>query len=294
MRVKKSAFHLILMPLLAFVGVSERCWAQDDSDFAKPIRAEAKLLGQPIKVEQSGRFLPSALGIGMKTESTLLGHPFNLIEASIEAIPAAPADSTSLSPPPSASATPTAIEFAKSDLYIHGTRVWSGSLRYEKGGVVYSGGIAPTQIPIPLFVYPLGPLVLEVDAGVEFEGMLEAALTPGLSYPLQDSSLDARLQARLSVAAYVEGYASIWVLRGGVGGRVNLIEGTTGIAAHLYFNGQKPSGQYLGKVNLLQGSVYGFVDTNLLFGRWTRVLKKNFYHWNGLCYSFGADACALN
>jgi hypothetical protein len=249
----------------------------------EPMVQESKLLGKPMRVEQHAQTVNSGFGVMTSTQTELLGHSGTLVEASVEAIPAAPM----------ASATPSGLVLGTTDLYIGGTRIWTGALRYQKGSLTYSGGVAPTQIPFPIFAYPLGPVMLRVDAGIEFEGEIDASLTPGLSYPLADSTLDATLSANLGASGFVEGYAGLWIVRAGVGGRVDLIEGTTGVTGHIYMNGiTPPSGHGIGMVRLLSGDVYGFVDTKFFFGRWNRVLHKDFFKWGGYCYSFGAKTCA--
>jgi hypothetical protein len=255
----------------------------------KPMVQKSKVLGKTLSFEEKAQALSSGLGVLSETQSQFLGQTTSLVSASVEAVPpAAPLPGAT----PIPGATPAGIELGRTDLYIGGTRVWAGDLRFVNGALVYTGGVAPTQIPFPLFMYPLGPVMLELDAGVEFEGALVASLTPGLSYPLQDSSLDAKVEAKLAAAAYIQGYASLYIVRAGVGGRVDIVEGTTGVEAHLLLNGQKPYADYLGKVVLLKGDVYGFVDTNILFGRWTRVLHKSFFSWPGKCFAFGVNSCA--
>jgi hypothetical protein len=250
-----------------------------------PMVKTSTLLGKPLQVIEEASTVSSGLGITSATQAALLGHLSTLVESSVEAIPTDPA--TTATPAPG-------TQLGRTDLYIHGTRIWTGALTYDKGSFVYSGGVAPTQIPFPVFAYPLGPIMLRVDAGIEFEGQVDATLTPGLSYPMADSTLDATLKANLAASGFVEGYASLWLVRGGVGGRVDVIEGTTGVTGHLYLNLlTQPTGQGFGQVHLLSGDVYGFVDTKFFFGKWNRILEKDFFKWDGLCYSFGAATCAV-
>ncbi len=289
---------MFVLSVLWFVSSASVVHAEDaGTPLLPPISQNTQLMGKPLKIEQSSTVAPSGLGVSTQTTSQFLGRTSSIVSASIEAIPSTASDTPadgSASANPSATPAPGTIDLARTDLYIGGTRIWAGDLTFQKGGLVYSGGVAPTQIPFPILAYPLGPLMLEVDAGVEFEGDIQAALTPGLSYPLTDSSLDATLQAKLGAAGFIEGYGSIWLVRGGVEGRVDLIQGSTGIDAHLFMNGTKPIGTYLGKVVLLSGDVFGFVDTKLFFGKWNRILKKDFFKWKGLCYAFQAESCATN
>jgi hypothetical protein len=262
---------------------------------AEPITQTSTLMGKKLSVTHDSSASITDQGLHTETQVQFLGKQRSLMEASIEAIPYV--ESSTVSTTNSTSATPAAtpsVTLAKTDLYIGGVRVWNGSLRVEKGGLVYSGGVAPTQIPFPIFAYPVGPLMLQVDAGIEFEGEASASVLPGISIPIEDMSIDAKLQADLYAAGYVEGYAKLLFVRAGVGGRVNLIEGNTGIAAHLYFNGTKPQTSGFGKVTFLNGRIYGFVDSNLLFGGWKRWFSKDFYKWPGKCFAFGEAVCATH
>lgn len=267
---------------------------------AEVISQSSTLLGKKLTVTQSSDSTLSNQGISTETQIQFLGKPKSLIEASIEAIPndgsTAVADgSIDPSAAPAAQGTPApdrSIPLARTDLYIGGVRVWNGSLRVENGGLVYSGGVPPTQIPFPLFAYPLGPVMLQLDAGIEFEGQASASILPGISIPIEDMTIDAKLEAELYAAGYVEGYAKLLFVRAGVGGRVNFVDGSTGIAAHIYFNGMKPQANGFGKVVLLNGRVYGFVDSNLIFGGWKRWYSKDFFKWPGKCFAFGEASCA--
>jgi hypothetical protein len=269
-----------------------------------PITRESSVMGKKLRVEQAGETVTSGQGVVTTTHTEFLGHSGTLVEASVEAIPSEFTPSQKMISKQATTGTPDVtgtpgptqtnnVELGRTDLYVGGIRLWTGALRYQNGALVYSGGVPPTQLPFTVFTYPIGPLLLQVDAGVEFEGDIEAALVPGLSYPFPDSTLDAKLTANLSAGGFIEGYANMWLIRGGVGGRVDLINGTTGLAGHIYMNGHKPSGTGFGMVHLLSGDLYGFVDTHFFFGRWNRLYKKEFYQWKGWCYAFGDSSCGI-
>ncbi len=286
-----------LVPLILFSYSANFAGADEVNSsqlLLDPLVKKAKVFGKELSAETRVSSLPSGLGVLSETQSKFLGRTTPLVAMSVQATPESlPVAATPESSPAAPSPTPSGIELAQTNLYVHGIRVWTGDLRFDKGSLVYQGGIAPTQIPFPLFVYPLGPLLLRVDAGIEFEGLLDASLTPGVSIPISDSTLQAKLEAKIGAAAFIQGYGSLYLVRGGVGGRVQVVEGSTGVEANLYFNGAKPTAAYLGKIVFLKGALYGFVDTNLLFGRWTRVLSKDFFSWPGKCFAFGAESCAI-
>ena len=279
-----------------------------------PVIRESSLMGQKLSVEQDSATVSSGLGVVGTTKTSFVGHSMTLMEASVEALPSssneetaaalatakaqtAPLDSgvpvVSGTPIPGSTPIPGGIVLGTTDLYIDGIKLWTGTLQYANGSLSYDGGVPPTQIPYTIFVYPVGPMTLQVDAGVEFEGDVRASITPGLSYPFTDSTLDAQLSASIGAGGFIEGYANLWLIRAGVGGAVDLIDGSTGVAGHIYMNGQAPTGEGFGMVHLLSGDIYAFVDTGFFFGGWTRIWKKDFYNWAGWCYSFGATSCGI-
>ena len=278
--------HLIL-------GVTAFTALHSLTAYSEVLTEHGTLMGKDLSASQISNALPSNLGVNTETRVQFLGTAKSLMDASVEAIPVdAVANPNATSSPAPSNSLQNGTVLATTDWYIGGTRVWNGTLNYANGGLVYSGGIAPTQIPFPLVVYPVGPLILEVDAGVSFEGTLGASLTPGISLPIQDSTLTGKLQAELAVAGYVEGYAKLLIVRAGVGGEVNFVDGTTGVEATLYLNKTPPLLGGFGKVVLLNGHVYGFVDTSILFGNWSRLLSEDFFKWPGKCYAFGVETCS--
>ncbi len=238
------------------------------------------LMGKPLSISQNADPTADHLGVQTQTQLQFLGKNKDLSTVSVEAIPYS-----------SPSKDVPNIPIATTNWYIGGTQIWTGNLAFKNGALTYEGGIAPTQIPFPLFVYPLGPILLQVDAGVSFQGNVSASLIPGISIPMEDSTLSGKLQAELAASAYIEGYAKLLIVRAGIGGNINVIDGTAGIETTIFMNQTKPKLEGFGKVQLLDGSVYGFVDTTILFGRWRRILNKNFFAWNGKCYSFGVEQC---
>ena len=287
-----NGFFSLLGSIHMLMGVNALAQDQNLSpitDESISVEQHAKLLGHDLGVSQQSAGLATQHGINTATLIHFLGNSKNLMDASLEAIPPA-TTADSLAPSPSPAADQGTV-LANTNWYIAGTRVWTGHLNYQKGALVYTGGISPTQIPFPLVVYPLGPLTLQVDAGVDFQGALNASMSPGWAYPLNDTVLKGSLTSNLTAGGYLEGYAKLLVVRGGVGGKINLIDGSTGINAMILFNGRKPILSGKGKVQLLNGDIYAFVDTNVFLGKWKRILNKDLYKWNGKCFAFGSDTC---
>ena len=284
-RVIKDSMMSISGLFLAFAAQAAEP-AQDPNH----VTARSQLMGKPLSVSLDSDPTADARGVQSQTRVEFAGQARSLSLISVEALPPPVTDGATSSP--SASPSPAGVPLATTNWYIGGTQIWAGHLAFQNGSLVYAGGVAPTEIPFPLFAYPVGPVLLQVDAGVAFEGNLSAKLTPGLSYPIQDSTQTGTLQARLSAAGFVEGYARFLLVKAGIGGQVNVIDGATGVQAEIFMSQKKPELTGFGKLRLLNGSVFGFVDTAYLFGSWKRILNRKFYQWNGLCYAFGAESCA--
>jgi hypothetical protein len=312
--------RFLLLCVLTLCAITLPAFADNSANgglaIVDPVIRQSTLMGQTLSVEQDSATVSSGLGVVSTTQTQFVGHSMTLMEASVEAIPGASDDATqaalavaaaqanltqsistattsTTTATPATTPVPGEIVLGKTDLYIDGIKLWTGSLQYANGSLSYTGGVPPTQIPYTIFVYPVGPMTLQVDAGVEFEGSLDASITPGLSYPFTDSTLDAQLSANIAAGGFVEGYANLWLIRAGVGGAVDLVDGATGVVGHIYMNGQAPSGAGFGMIHLLSGDIYAFVDTRFFLGQWDRIWKKDFYNWAGWCYSFGATSCGI-
>ncbi|HEY8278002.1 MAG TPA: hypothetical protein VIH99_00170, partial [Bdellovibrionota bacterium] len=121
-------------------------------------------------------------------------------------------------------------------------------------------GLAPTEIRVPFVVYPVGPLTLNVAGGARFQANLDVTATPQIAVPVQDSTLDVNLMALAQAGAFVEAYAQVVVVRGGIGGEVMLIDGHVDVNGRVAFNGKdKPIMLVNGIVQFFNGSFYAFV-----------------------------------
>ena len=179
-------------------------------------------------------------------------------------------------------------------VYSFGKAVLQNSFSITSGG--YNNvriGLAPTEVRVPFVTYAVGPLTLNVAGGVRFQANLDATLTPVLVLnDLKSSELQVQLQALAEAGGFVEAYAALLILRGGVGGQVDLIDGHLDVNGQVYFNGTKPAVLVNGIVQFLNGRIYAFLD---IFGflklGWKRLIDRDLYHWKGICYSMGALAC---
>ncbi len=156
-------------------------------------------------------------------------------------------------------------------------------------------GLAPTEIRVPFVAYPVGPLTLNVGGGARFYALLDTTLVPEIGVPLNTSTLGVTLSSKALGAGFVEAYASILVIRGGVGGQVNLIDGKLDVHGRVAFDNSKPTILVNGIVQFLNGRFYAFLD---IFGfltlGWKRLIDQDIYKWNGFCYSVGYTPCPAN
>jgi hypothetical protein len=157
-------------------------------------------------------------------------------------------------------------------------------------------GLAPTEIRVPFVIYPVGPLTLNVAGGVRFQGDVSATLTPEIGFPLSTSGLGVQLQALATAGGFVEAYAQLVVVRGGVGGQVDLLNGQLDVDGQVLFdNLNQPAATVNGMVQFFNGSIYAFLDVfGIMTLGWDRILNKQLYGWTGICYAFGGQQCPAN
>ena len=160
------------------------------------------------------------------------------------------------------------------------------------GDLNFSVGLAPAEIRVPLFVYPVGPVALQIDGGARFQADVQGSLVPALAIPFSLSSLGVQLEAVADGAGFIEGYANFLVVRAGVGGQVDLVDASADLNARLSFDGSPPFVGISAMVDFLKGRFYAFLDyfNPLKFG-YQRLLDYTIYSWNGYCYDTGAMLC---
>ncbi len=174
-----------------------------------------------------------------------------------------------------------------SDLYVAGKRVWSAKGRFEGGSYVFEAGIPPGEVRVPVVSFPVGPLMVQVDAGIQYLADVSGKVSPSLSYPLEFSTIQATMSPEATLAGFAEGYAKLLLVRGGVGGRVDLLDANAKLNAWIYFNGNQPKLKYSGYLKYLYGSVYVFADIYRVFAfRWKRLIHEALFKWKGGCINF--------
>lgn len=178
-------------------------------------------------------------------------------------------------------------------VYSFGKRVFADAFSITSGGPNnIKLGLAPTEIRVPFVIYPVGPLTLNVGGGARFHALLDATLIPEIGVPVNTSTLGVTVSAKAQAAGFVEAYAKLLIIRGGVGGQVNLIDGKLDVHGRVAFDNSKPTILVNGIVQFLNGRIYAFLD---IFGfltlGWKRLINHEIYAWNGICYSVGYTPC---
>jgi hypothetical protein len=264
---------------------------------------DASYQTRSYKTETLGSVSGAAQGAGnpvatqtveSNTNITMIGHTLNALNARVES-PAALIPSTSGTDPGCTTDSCTSIGGVSYTTVYSFNKALLGNAWYIKssGYNEVSIGLAPIEVRIPFVLYAIGPLTLNVAPGVRFLADITATLTPILQLPdVKNSQLGVELTAKALAAGFVEAYASLIIIRGGVGGQVDLIDGHLDINGQIFFNGVKPVVLTNGIVQFFNGRIYAFLDVFgfLSFG-WKRLIDHNLYSWNAICYSMGYLTC---
>lgn len=179
------------------------------------------------------------------------------------------------------------------EVYSFGRRVFTDNFYFSHDGIAgFRLGLPPIQIRAPVLVYPVGPLLLELDAGARFHADLQGQNMSVIGIPAELSSLGIELQANGLAAGFVEGYAKLLFLRAGLGGQLDLVDLTAKLFARYNFDGTPPLVMANLLAEFLKGRFYAFVDFFNIFGwGWKRLFDFDLYSWNGFCFSAGNLSC---
>jgi hypothetical protein len=183
------------------------------------------------------------------------------------------------------------------EYYSFGKRVFSQNFYFQDNGIFEaSAGLSPVEVDVPIVTYPVGPLVLSIDAGVTFQAAVSEQMMPTImANDLADSTLEVKLSGDAIGTAFVEGDVTLVALRGGVGGEVNLVDGQVNLDGMFFFNGADPTVQYGALLSFLNGGIYAFaaVFDPLTFG-WADFWQDTLFSFKGYCYAAGALSCPAN
>lgn len=180
------------------------------------------------------------------------------------------------------------------EVYSFGKRVFSNAASVEGGIMKFRAGISPTEVRIPVFTYPVGPLLLKIDGGARFEANVTIQNSSEIAFPLEFANFAVDLQAVAAAAGFVEGYAKLLIVRAGVGGQLNLIDAHASVNAR-FTPATKPLVLVSAMVQFLTGRLYAFADVFWLSQMgWKRLWNYDLYNWNGYCFATDALACPIS
>jgi hypothetical protein len=288
----KSIFLVTLTTVAAFAAAP--AFGDDGSYVTRSYSSET--LGKTTGASVSAGNPAATQTVETNANLTVIGHSLNALNARTES-PASLTGNSGTGGTVGGCTTVDCVDIggtAYTTVYSFGKAVLANAFSITSGG--YNNvkiGLAPTEVRVPFVVYAVGPLTLDVAGGVRFQANLDATLTPVLVMnDLKTSQLQVNLQALAEAGGFVEAYAALLVIRGGVGGQVDLIDGNLGVNGLINFDGSKPAVFVNGKVQFFNGRFYAFLDFfNLLNLGWKRLIDHTLYQWNGICYAMGAEAC---
>lgn len=179
-------------------------------------------------------------------------------------------------------------------VYSFGKRIFNHSTTMEHEGLLkFRVGIAPTELRIPVFVHPVGPLLVQIDGGARFEANLQIQNSTEIAFPLEFANFGADLQAVAAAAGFIEGYAKLLILRAGVGGQLDLIDARGHVNAR-FTPGEKPLIMISAMVEFLKGRLYAFADIFWISQTgWKRLWNYDLFNWYGYCYSTSNLRCPV-
>lgn len=245
---------------------------------------------------QSTKVLGKALGAdvtaGTPTDSSTVENTATLtvLGKSLEALSGTVAIPNTPDVP--ATGTVGSMEF-----YSFGKRVFSESFFESNTGILGGEiGLAPAEVRVPLVTYPVGPLLLEIDGGARFQAELQGHINPTIIFSgsgiSNQSTIGVTLSGNALGAGFLEGYATLFVVRGGLGGQVDLINATLNSTSTFFFDGGKPVTSISAMAQFMSGEFYSFLDYfNILAWSWSNLWTDTLYSWNGVCFSTGSMTC---
>lgn len=138
--------------------------------------------------------------------------------------------------------------------------------------------------------FMVGPVPFSIRFGAS--GSFEAK--PKFGFKVLGAT--AELMPKASASAYAEGGPSIYVLRGGVGVALTLLEGAAGVKAAIDVLKTKDfTIKLVSEVKAMKGRVYAFVDRrkHYLWGKWRRWINKTLYETSGLTWNTDKTLCRV-
>jgi hypothetical protein len=264
------------MPILFVAFGTLNCpssWADPDSSLFQESKS-VKVLGRNM----GGAFVSGTSSdtqqIQATATTTVLGKNLQPLQAFVN--------------PPMNIGDTTYVEY-----YSFGARVFHESYYYSHDGILsMKAGIIPTEVRVPVFKYPVGPLVISIDGGARFQANVETKLSPTIMFPASMSTLEAKLAANASAAGFIEGSAKLLFMRAGVGGELSLVNAKADVDSLIFFDGRHPVTELGAFAAFLRGKIFSFFDLFSIFQfGWSRFSENDFYRNKGYCVSKGNLQC---
>jgi hypothetical protein len=179
-------------------------------------------------------------------------------------------------------------------VFVGKVRVLSQKIKYENGAWRASVQIPAVKVSIPVFRYPVGPVLLSLKAGYFVEALAEISLKPSLSIPIQFTQLEISSAPEIAAYGFIDGTASLLFVRAGLGFELKAIDAKLDLSAKMAVyqiqNGQKPDIHIAGQIHLMAGRVHAYADYyNLLRLKWKRFWDPDILKWDGYCLAFDKD-----
>lgn len=229
-----------------------------------------EFLGRELSAEVSTASLPEESGTETTIHGTVLDRRKNVLRVSAAVDP----DWTT----------------AHTEVYVRGLQFSSIEVPLNLPGLHRQLTLAPIDVHAAILRYPIGPLVIGVDAGFTLGGELKFDIVPTVASPLENSSIRVDVEADAQSSAYAEGAATLLIFKGGLRGEVILVDAAVAFHYMRRFDGSAETQNLDGQIRLLSGAIFAFFDVAKLFGmQWTHLWTQDLLRWDGACFEFRED-----
>lgn len=172
--------------------------------------------------------------------------------------------------------------------YVNGVQVNSGNPTPDSKGVFQNQVTFPAiNAKLTTLNLPVGPLAVNINAGFAMQGSLISQLTPIIALPAIYTTIDLEVKPKVQALGYLEGSVNLLVLRGGVGGQLNVVDADFDVHSRMAMYWVKPQFTSSGYADFLSGDIYAFADYFAIWQwRWKRFWNSQLGHWDGKCFDF--------
>ena len=230
-----------------------------------------KALSQSVGPAINSQISSDAHGIDTQLNGTVLGKSKSLVSTTSE--------------------TNSTFTTGETSVFAGGLQLVSFAYPLDSGPLSKHYEIAPIQLKLASINFPVGPILVNVEGGLSLEAALDAELIPYMAVPFEDSSLVLHIKPKASSNAFIEGSASVLVVKAGVGGDIAILDADLQAYGTVYANpALHPSYSLNGHVGFLKGEFYGFAKVYNLFQLgWSTIWHATFFSWPGACYQFDGN-----